>query len=428
MRVAGFLLPPWSIGWKAKLLIFGGIGTVIVLITMLVTVWLVPGPELSGDTIKQVDKATEVCSLGGSAPDRRSDCSVEAWKACHIAQQYLDETNGDPKIEHIDGAMYICDIAVLADAAELASVLADRYSKDFEREGRYKLENRISYLEIPRDEIITSIDGVAYYLDGKRVEDDVLEERSKERFHEGYIVPNESFVFFHDLANFEFLVLNDFSDDKYYETNAYETVTGENAAGENADSITLPKLFDNRTRYPFYYTFPAATIELLSNFTSAVESYFEYKIFIIGPFSKIIPVVGKDPWEQIPISEVPENVKLICDDARKSVRERASNAQESLDYCLRAAEICAEVSPGSSTACSLTAGAVEFENNWQQLPEICSTANRPDDTEVDECRSTALEICQYQLVSSQDYWIGQLISMNDFACATAGHIRALIYG
>ena len=399
MRVLGFLLPPWNIGWKAKLLIFGGSGTVIVLVTILVTVWLVPEPEPepSGDTIEQVGKASEVCSLGLGAPDR-SDCSVEAWKACHIAQQYFDESIDDPKIEHVDSAMYICDLAVLADAGELASVLADRYGEDFEREGRYKLGNEILIRRIPGDD----------RLDG-------------ERFYEGYIVPNESFVFFHDLADFEFLVLNDFSDDKHYETKAYQS-----QAGENADSIDFPKFIDSRERYPFYYTFSAATIEILSNFTSSVENYFEYKIFIIGPHRKIVPVVGEDPWQKVSTSEVPDSVKQICDDTRKSIRERAFDTQESLDNCLGATKTCADVSPGSSTACSLVAGAVEFESDWQQLPEICSKANRPDETGVDECRSTAMEMCQYQLVSSQDYWIGQLISMNDFACATAGHIRALV--
>lgn len=244
--------------------------------------------------------------------------------------------------------------------------------------------------------------------------------RDGEGFHEFYIVPNESFILFEDLGDSEFLLLdelNDFSD------------TPESIDSEyHVDDIKpLPALInnrviDNRERYPLYSTLSAETIDLLSNFASAVENYFGYKILARGYRPDGTPVVGESPWQQTSISEVPDSVKQICANARKSIRERASDTQESLDNCLRAAETCADVAPGSSTACSLAIGAVEFENSWQQLPEICSRTNRPDETEIDECRLAATEICQYQLVSSQDYWIGQLILMRDFACATAGKL------
>lgn len=401
IRVIEFLLPPWNIGWKVKLLIFGGGGALIVLVTMLVNVWLVPGPELSGDTLDQIGKASEVCSLGLDAPDR-SDCSVAAWKACHIAQQYLDRSNGYSKIEHVDGAMYICDLAVLADAAELASVLADRYGEDFFGGVNYRRTSEVPTIEVLAP---TPSDGIS--------EDVILDVKY---FYEGEIRPNESFMLFHDLADFEFLILYRFS-------SASEVASSRTY--EYADSYTFPKFIANRGRYPHYSTFSTATKKLLINFAIDVENYFEYKIFIRGPYSGTVPVVGVSPWQYILISQVPDSVKLVCDNAREAIREKASNAQESLDYCLGEAEICADLSPGLSTECSLVAGSVEFENSWQQLPEICSRSNRPDETEMDECRSTALEMCQYQLISAQDYWIGQLISMNDFACATAGHIRAV---
>ena len=86
------LLTFWNTTWRIKLLIFAGGGVVIVLITLLVTVWLVPRPELSSDTVRKIDKAKEVCSLAVDASDG-SACSHEVWKTCHISRAFSEEQN-----------------------------------------------------------------------------------------------------------------------------------------------------------------------------------------------------------------------------------------------------------------------------------------------------------------------------------------------
>lgn len=388
-RLLGILLSLWNISWRIKLLIFGGCGVVIVLVTLLVTVWLVPGPELSGDTVRQIDKAREACSLEMDTSNR-STCSDEVWKACHISRAFSEKQGELRAGKYFEASMYICDLAVLADAGELASVLSDRYEEDFEKTGFYSRLERLN----------SSVDVI--------VEDTILVRR---------------FILFHDLVNLEFSIL-------------YETSSSPNSLflkdliaqknSELADSYTqLPLYLENREKYPIYSNFSAETKRELRNLTNSVALYFdEFRGTVSLPVTGVNPRVGENLWKYntAEMPELPDTVKQICVKARVAIRERSDELQEYLSNCLMAGEFCSYARPASRFECSLESGTVEFESMWQSLPDVCSSANEITDTGDDECRDAALAMCDYQFVSPEDDWIGQLVSMRDFACGVAGKI------
>ena len=389
IRLLAIVLPPWNISWRIMLLIFGGVGVVIVLVTLLVTVWLVPGPELSGDTVRQIDRAEEACSLGMDA-SHRSECSDEVWKACHTSRAFSEEQGELRAGKYFEVSMYICDLAVLADAGELASVLADRYDKDFEKTGFYP----------PLDGLNSRGDGIA----------------------ENTIFVRW-FILFHDLVNLEFSILYETSPSP---NNLFLKDLIAKRNSELADSYgELPLYLENREKYPIYSNFSLETKKALRNLTDSVADYFdEFRGTASLPVTGVNPKVGENLWEHntAEMSELPDTVKQICDEARVAIRDRSDELQEDLSNCLKAGEFCGHAWPASSIECSLESGTAEFENMWQRLPDICFTANEITDTGDDECRDAALAMCDYQLVSPEDDWIGQLVSMRDFACGVAGKI------
>ena len=383
------LLTFWNTTWRIKLLIFAGGGVVIVLITLLVTVWLVSRPELSSDTVRKIDKAKEVCSLAVDASDG-SACSHEVWKTCHISRAFSEEQNELRTNKYFEASMYICDLAVLADAGELASVLARRYEKDFERTGLY-----------PPLDAINSRGGFL-------VADTTL---------------NRSFILFHDLVNFEFVILHETSpspSDPFLQNHIAQN------RSELADSYTWPPLYrENRVKYSIYYNFSPETKKILRSLTNSVANFFD-EFRGIGSLSAtgVNPKVGENPWRHnaTEISELPDIVERICYEARVAIRVESYELPKNINNCLLADEFCRHAWPAFKLECSLAAGTAEFENMWQSLPDICSAANEITEAGHDECRDAALAVCNYQLVSPEDKWIGQLISMKDFACGAAGKI------
>lgn len=388
-KLLTIVLTFWNISWRIKLLIFGGGGAVIVLVTLWVTVWLVPDPDLSGGTVRQIDKAKEVCSLGVDASDG-SACSDEVWKTCHISRAFSEEQNELRTNKYFEASMYICDLAVLADAGELASVLGRRYGQDFERTGLYP----------PLDAI-----------------------NSRGGFLVANTILNRSFILFHDLVNFEFMILHE----TYPSPNDpfLQNLIAQNRS-ELADSYTWPPLYrENREKYSIYTNFSLETKKILRSLTNSVAYFFD-KFRGTGslPATGVNPKVGENPWGQnaAEISELPDIVELICGKARVAIREASSELRKDLNNCLLADEFCSHAWPALKLECSLVAGTAEFENMWQRLPDICSAANEITEAGHDECRDAALAVCDYQLVSPEDKWIGQLISMKDFACGAAGKI------
>ena len=315
--------------------------------------------ELSAEIVRQIDKASDTCSLGVDVTDS-SVCSNEVWKVCHVARKFSEEQGELEADKHFEASMYICDLAVLADVGELSSVLYDRYEENFLRKG--------VYISLGDGEYMATAD----------------------------------FILFHDLINLELRVL-------------YET--------SYSSFLFLPLYDTYRNNYPLYSNFSTETKIVLRNLTNSIADLIE-GFGISGSYDAtgIVPKVGHNPWQSnsVEIVKLQDVVKQICEGSRIEIREGHPDAQNNFDNCLRASEICNHTKPDSKFKCSSEAGTVEFENNWQNLPDICSAANETDDTGNDECREVALSMCDYELVSPEDKWIGQLISIRDFACGLAG--------
>lgn len=296
--------------------------------------------ELPFEVVQQMEEASETCRDARESGE--SSCAAEVWRSCHLASQTMDNFKGSPSLGGVRAMMYLCDLAVIADAGELASALATRYGDSYG-----KIEEYVNYVALPKD---------------------------------------APFILFHDLVNLEFYFLS--SDRTSQKTREKQNKLKRNVAY-------------------FFGTF--------RNGGSSASNSSEI----------VTPSHGRNPWRELSAetSEIPARVMLLCDESRMAIREYIFNYQSKLDSCLQAAEICEHASEAYSLACSLEAGAAEFERMWQQLPEVCASAGALDDSvEEDACQEAALILCDYKLVSPGDEWVGQLISMRDFACAAAGKL------
>lgn len=151
--------------------------------------------------------------------------------------------------------------------------------------------------------------------------------------------------------------------------------------------------------------------------------------------------IGRNLWQQPPGSTYNHGItEQSCFSARIAVRENHLGWNELLNHCFQLADDCADRADSFSVSCSLTKGVAEFESMWQRLPEVCAPAEGNDEQLAsaeetsnigepagDACYQAALAICEYQNVPPDDEWIDQLISMRDFACAAAARTPDLQY-
>lgn len=342
-------------------------GVGIVIIAILVTADLSPRPvlftnELSFEVVQQMEEAGDVCR--GARDSEGSSCAVEVWKACHMAKQELDNSHEMPTKASEIAASYLCDAAVIADASELGAVLASRYGDEYFREGFYK---------------ITETDR-----------------------------GNASFLAFHDLVNSEF--------------DGLVRVSFTNPSFRSLSSLKLSDLASN----PYIVTKPklSETSIKLNTLLSSISDFFEpYRNYGSGdsPSGRDWWVMNVNPWKKsdgfVNIQGIPEQ---NCSTARIAVREKRLGWKKSLDNCLHSADACEKRADRFSASCSFSKGAAEFENMWQMLPEVCAmTYEKVNEPTEDTCHQAALDICEYEFVSPEDEWLGQLISMRDFACTAA---------
>ena len=320
--------------------------------------------ELPFEVVSQLEEAVGACRV-----DRRfegSSCAVEVWKSCHLAKQALEESGQSLADGKRNAADFICDAAVVADAGELARVLASRYGEDY---------YRYSLWYIPK-------------------------------------FSGNPFNMFHDLVDLEFWVLSGFS--------------GMHAKNPETEDTFYsgPRLQRSRVNYPEYGEVSLETGEKLRSLRYAIGDYFHQYRFInwySGALSWV-PTVGLNPWQTSTAEflEVDPGAERLCRQAREAARENHLRWQQDIDSCLSKSASCRNKYGTNRAPCSPEAGAAEFERMWQELPDTCAAAE--DITEQysnDSCRSAALAICDYRHISPNDHWLSQLISMRDFACATA---------
>ena len=324
--------------------------------------------ELSFEVVSQLDDAVGACRA-----DRGFEglsCAVEVWKSCHLAKQALEESGENLADGKRNAAGFLCDAAVVADAGELASVLAFRYGEEYYRQNLFY---------IPK-------------------------------------FSGNPFNMFHDLVDLEFRILDASS-------------AGYPKDAEKADSYNVGvRLGGSSRNYPKYRAISAETVDKLRLLEDAIRDFFRpYRT--LKRFTRAteslgsVPEVGANPW-LVPDAEflkADPGAERLCRQARQAARENHLRWQQDIDSCLSEAASCQNRHSANRAPCSPEAGAAEFERMWQELPAVCAAADDiTEEYSSDACRSAALAVCDYRHISPNDHWLGQLISMRDFACATAG--------
>lgn len=157
--------------------------------------------------------------MGACHADRgfdSSSCAVEVWKSCHLAKQALEESGQNLSDGERNAAGFICDAAVVADAGELASVLAFRYVEEYYRQNLFY---------IPK-------------------------------------FSGNPFNMFHDLVDLEFWVLD-----------AYSAGYPKDAEKTDSNDIGV-RLGGSSSNYPEYRAISPATVDKLRLLEDAIRDFF----------------------------------------------------------------------------------------------------------------------------------------------------------
>ena len=361
------------------------IGLGLIILMLAVSSDIPAGPvivtdELSFEVVNLIEEAGEVCRAVRDFEE--SSCAAEVWKACHRANQDLNDLKRSPSFGEMDTVGYLCDLAVIADAGDLAKSLAFRYGDKYYRSGWFKT--------VKTDE------------------------------------GNASFILFQDLLHVE---LNALINPVYIDAHLVDSFI-----------IWTPvrSATENLRKYSGYNDMSVDTetklLALRSSVRYSIRPYTGYGSVYYGDFHAVgiredqdWRAINKNLWRKPPGLELNDEItERNCGEARAALRENQSDRDRLLDRCSRLANICVERADGFSVSCSLAIGAAEFESMWQQLPEACDQADErvvnpanAEEPTSDACYQAALAICQYQNVSPEDEWVDQLISMRDFACAAA---------
>lgn len=363
---------------------FRAVGTIVLLVLLLYADMpdspVIVTEDLSFEVVMQMEEAGEVCRTVRDLGE--SSCASAVWKACHIADQDLSNLEGSPSPREMDAVGFLCDLAVIADAGELAGALTSRYGDEYFRSGWFKT--------VKTDE------------------------------------GNASFLLFQDLLSVELSALinpvdigTDLVDPIIIWTPSNYVISRlrKSRGYDDMSGDTEKKLLALRSSVRYFFQ-PYA----------GYGSAYYVDLHAVGTYEdQDWGAIGRSLWRQPPDLELNHEItEQNCVSARIAVRESRQGWERLLDRCRYLADTCEEKADRFSVSCSLAKGAAEFESMWQQLPEVCVQAderveNPANDEEPagDACNQAALAICEYHNVSPEDEWLDQLISMRDFACAAA---------
>lgn len=192
----------------------------------------------------------------------------------------------------------------------------------------------------------------------------------------------------------------------------------------NDTFLAFHKLYNHASNFKIgsNYMSDETIMKLRTLLVSVFDFSKPYQIYVENsPSGRDFWPDGINHWgESFSFVDIQGILERNCSTARIAVRERRLGWDELLDSCLHLADACEKISDRLSASCSVAKETAEFESMWQKLPEICAMLyERVEETIGDACHQAALDICEYKLVAPEDEWIGQFISMREFACTAA---------
>ena len=319
--------------------------------------------DLPFEVVQQMEEAGQACR--GARDSGRSSCGVEVWKACHVANQSVENLDKVPA-KRVTIVKYLCDHAVVADAAELGIALASRYGDEYYRGGWF--------------ETVKTDEGESSFLLFKDLVDS------------GYIPPPGYFV----LSGNTRQKLGALRSSIRYFFRPYRgygaAVPPKLQAAGILPSQDLGAIRINFWKEPSDAIYSNRITEL--NCTSARIAVRENRL----------------GWDEL---------LDYCYESADNCEEKTGSFRTSCALAKGAAEF-------ESMWQRLPEVCAVSEGNGEQLTNAEKTSNI-EEPAGDACYQVALAICKYRNVSPDDQWVEQLISMRDFACAAAARTPDLLY-
>lgn len=289
-----------------------------------------------------IDEAVRDCRDLETSLSEQS-CAPSLWRACH-AEYPSFRIEPENTVSISWAANRLCEIAKIAEMAELAFVLASKY-------------------------------GDSYFL-----EEHSLYDPPEPPYHEFYCLQHAI-----DRMLFWFFPRNLAVDEDIYPSPPYvpfclgsvQNFFGVQLYLTSPESRTLERL--TRNVFPLFDNYePAQT---------RPESEEQLSLPTMPATDTSITVPVPD-W-------TPEQTELACYAARNYLREKLPEAQMDTDRCLMSvAQTCQDTADIAKQYCASAANEVKIEQLWQQLPATCARADDiSDDSFDDSCRQAANRIC-----------------------------------
>ena len=289
-----------------------------------------------------IDEAVRDCRDMATSLSEQN-CAPLLWRACH-AEYPSFRIEPENAVSPSWAANRLCEIAKIAEVAELVFVLASKY-------------------------------GDSYFL-----EEHSLYDPPEPPYHEFYCLQHAI-----DRMLFWFFPRNPTVHEDIYPSPPYAPFclgSVQNFFGVQRDltspeSRTLERL--THIVFPLFDNYEPARTRPRSEERLSLPTM---------PTTDISITVPVPAW-------TPEQTELACYAARNSLREKLPEAQMDADQCLMsAAQTCQDATDIAKQHCASAANEVKIEQLWQRLPVTCAQADDiSDDSFDDSCRQAANRIC-----------------------------------
>ena len=350
-------------------------------------------PKLPSNVIAFADEAAIACDAAIREP-LESDCSTTAWKTCEEALEYWLAARSDswPTWNREDVARFLpqsflCRAAHMAELAELAAVLADKYGSEF-WEVIYE-----GFQDVPVQDNFWSFRVLITYTPW--VDFDI------------YPYPRES-----NLVRIP----------RWLDTVPPGTVPV-------ATLRTINAVLTNITDFTKIYDSWPSDLQSLDSATQQEiaerVSDFYWPPFLFQNLSFRWLELSATPWE---IQGVDTQEVALCQKALVSVRTNQPGWKTEINECKASISACNDYPTHIRNYCRAIGTLADQERMWQKLPIVCSNT-KPTSSPNDSCRRTARQICLHGRHARNDLdWFSRirLTEIQDSACALSTPLTSIL--